>query len=267
MPQIYMPTVGISEVLDIIIVSALIYYILAWIRRTRAWALLKGIVIVVLAALMAFVFDLATVMWAVQNALAMGLIALVILFQPELRKALEQLGREVGLSFTQDPNEGMTHAALEELVTGVSQMAKKQTGALICIEKRATLDDIAGTGITLDAKITRQLILSIFENGNPLHDGAVIITNGRINAATCILPLTAEAVDHALGTRHRAALGLSEISDAIVVVVSEETGTISAASGGKLIRDLTEETLSSLLIGEILEERRKRIIPWKNRKL
>ena len=262
--MLHMPDIGFSEVLDIIILCALIYYIIRWIRQTHAWALLKGIVIVVLAALTAYLFDLVTVIWVVQNALAMGLIALVILFQPELRKALEQLGRGVGT--LSDHKAGMVSQGIDEITNAIITMGAKKTGALICIERDVNLDDIAATGIPIDALCTRQLILNIFSTNTPLHDGAVIIRNNRIMAAACILPLTAEDVDHELGTRHRAALGLSEISDALVIVVSEETGAISAASAGKLARHLSENKLRKLLNAEMTEETKRRLIPWKNRK-
>ena len=263
---LHMPDIGLSEILDIIILSGLIYYIMRWIRQTHAWALLKGIVIVVLVALVAYIFDLVTVIWVVQNALAMGLIALVILFQPELRKALEQLGRGVGLSGLSENKKGNASYSIDEIVHAVITMATRRTGALICLERDVSLNDIANTGIPIDAFPTRQLIMNIFSDKTPLHDGAVIIRNNRIMAAACILPLTAEDVDHELGTRHRAALGVSEISDALIIVVSEETGTVSAASAGKLSRHLSEKQLRDLLGAEISEETKRRLIPWKNRK-
>ena len=259
-----MPDIGFSELLDIIILCALIHYVMKWIRQTHAWALLKGFIIIVLVAFAAYVFDLVTVIWLVQNAFAMGFVALVILFQPELRKALEQLGR--GVSTLADHKVGMVAHGIEEMAGAVMTMGKRKTGALICIERDVTLDDIAHTGITVDALCTRQLVMNIFANNTPLHDGAIIIRNNRIVAAACILPLTAEDVDHELGTRHRAAIGLSEVSDALVIVVSEETGTVSAASGGKLARHLTEEKLRDLLNAEIADETRRRLIPWKNRR-
>jgi len=268
-----MPDIGPTELLDIIILCGIIYYILRWIRQTHAWALLKGIVIVVLIALVAFLFDLVTVIWVVQNALAMGLIALVILFQPELRKALEQLGRGVGAGFSNfsavehTKKSGATSQSIDEIASAVITMASRRIGALICVERNVSLSDIAATGIPIDSAITRQLIMNIFAPLTPLHDGAMIISHNRVVSAACILPLTAEDIDHELGTRHRAALGVSEVSDALVIVVSEETGTVSAASTGKLERHLTEGKLRELLSAEIAEDTKRRLIPWKSRKI
>jgi len=194
MPHFYLPNIGFSEILEIIILTTLIYYIVRWIRQTHAWSLLKGIIIVVLVALAAYMFDLVTVIWVVQNTFAMGLIALVILFQPELRKALEQIGRGVDLSGFADNKEGASSHTLDEIIQAVTTMSSKRTGALICIEEGVTLDDIAETGTSIDALVSRQLIMNIFTDRTPLHDGAVIIRNNRILAAACILPLTAEDV-------------------------------------------------------------------------
>jgi len=265
-----MPDIGVSEVLDIIIMAGLLYYILRWIRQTHAWALLKGIVIVALVALVAYLFELVTVTWLMQNTLAMGLIALVILFQPELRKALEQLGRGVDLSSLTDhrinKGSGMQLQIIDEIIHAVITMATKKTGALICVERSVILEDIAKTGIELDAIVTRQLLSNIFVDKTPLHDGAVVIRNNRLISAMCILPLTTEDVDHELGTRHRAAIGLSEISDALIIIVSEETGIISIASEGKIQRHITEKKLRNILTAEISEVTKRRLIPWKNRK-
>jgi len=269
MPPLHLPEIGFSEILEIIILTAIIYYIVRWIRQTHAWALLKGIAIVVLVALAAYIFDLVTVIWVVQNTFAMGLIALVILFQPELRKALEQLGRGVGLAgfSMSDHKEGTVAHTIDEIAYAVSTMADRRTGALICVERDVALSDIAGTGIPIDAIVTRQLLMNIFVNKTPLHDGALIIRNNRVLAAACILPLTAEDVDHELGTRHRAALGVSEVSDALVIIVSEETGTVSVAEKGKMTRHLSKQSLRDILSAEIVEETKRRLIPWKNRKI
>jgi len=268
-----MPYIGLSEILDILILCALIYYILRWIRHTHAWALLKGIVMVVLVALVAYLFDLVTVIWMVQNAFAMGLIALVILFQPELRKALEQLGRGVGLSglsgfqgLKLDHKGGIAAQSLGDIVSAVTSMASKRTGALICLERDVTLADIAQTGVLIDAIVSKPLIMNVFVDKAPLHDGAMIIRRGRIVSAACILPLTSEEVDQELGTRHRAAIGVSEISDAIVIVASEETGAISVALKGKLNRNLSEKALTDLLNENAVEEPKRRLMPWKNGK-
>jgi len=264
-----MPGIGVSEILDIIIMAGLLYYVLRWIRQTHAWALLKGIVIVALVALVAFLFELVTVMRLMENALAMGLIALVILFQPELRKALEQLGRGVDLSGLTDHRslkDRLQIQDIDEITHAVTTMAARKTGALICVERSVKLADIAQTGITLDSTISRQIIINIFADKTPLHDGAVIIQHNRVLAAACILPLTTENIDYELGTRHRAAMGLSEVSDALVIVVSEETGTISVALAGKLKRNVSERNLRSMLNEDVSKVTKRRLIPWKNRK-
>jgi len=264
-----MPSVGVSEFLDIIIMAGLLYYVLRWIRHTHAWALLKGIVIVALVALVAYLFELVTVIRLMENALAMGLIALVILFQPELRKALEQLGRGVDLSSLTDPRslkDRMQSQDVDEIVHAVTTMAARKTGALICVEHGVKLTDVAQTGISLDSLISKQIIINIFADKTPLHDGAVIIQHNRILAAACILPLSTENIDYELGTRHRAAMGLSEVSDALVIVVSEETGTLSTAYGGQLKRNVSEKELRNTLNEEISKVTKRRLIPWKNRK-
>ena len=265
-----MPDIGLSEILDIAILCAVIYYILRWIRQTHAWALLKGIIIIAFMALVAFFFDLVTVIWVVQNALAMGIVALVILFQPELRKALEQLGRGVPGFSGMEHKSGMIESSIEEIESATMTMSNRRMGALICIERDVALDDIIHTGIPIDAIVTRQLIMNIFTSNTPLHDGAMVIRNNKIVAAACILPLTAEEIDHELGTRHRAALGVSEVSDTLVIVVSEETGTISVAESGKMARHLSESELHNLLHTEASNENggsRKRLILWRNRKI
>ena len=270
--MLHMPDIGPTEILDIVILCAIIYYILRWIRQTHAWALLKGIVLVVILALSAYLFDLVTVIWLVQNALAMGIIALVILFQPELRKALEQLGRGMGAGLSglsaADSRKSLGSHIVDEIVSAVVTMASRKIGALICLERDVALTDISQTGITIDALVSRQLIVNIFSPMSPLHDGALVMSGSRVKAAACILPLSAAGdIDHELGTRHRAAIGISEVSDALIIVVSEETGTISAASNGKLARYLSEKALRELLNAEIAEEARRSIIPWKKRRM
>ena len=256
MSMLHMPDIGLSEILDIIILCGIIYYVMRWIRQTHAWSLLKGIVIVVLVALIAYLFDLVTVIWVVQNALAMGFIAIVILFQPELRKALEQLGRGVGAnlpSLSENKKSGISPHTINEIASAVSTMSAHKTGALICVERDVLLENFVETGIQIDAVLTRQLLINIFSLNTPLHDGAVIINQNRITAATCVLPLTSEDIGHELGMRHRAALGVSEISDALVIIISEETGQVSAAIEGKLVRSLSDADIRKILSEETIE--------------
>ena len=272
MHTLHFPDFGFSALLDVAIVATLIYFIMSWIRKTHAWALMKGIVIFSLVALMAYFFNLVTVIWVVQNAFAMGLIAVVILFQPELRKALEKLGKGVDLaglghiggSESRSRRDRLSKAEREEIVQAVCAMAKRRTGALICLERDVSLSEQEQQGAPLDALITRQLLMNIFADRTPLHDGAVIIRGHRIAAAACILPLTSQEIDQELGTRHRAAVGASEASDAMVIVVSEETGSISVAYGGELRRHTDERALHKLLALEFATQTRgpRRRRPW-----
>ncbi len=247
------PHIGINDIIDIIGVAYLIYKVITWIRDTRAWSLFKGIGIIILIALIANIFELNTIWWVLSNSLPVGAIGMVIIFQPELRRALEQLGRGKILTSIAGIESDKTKSALEEetlnaIIRATFKMAQVRTGALIVIEKETKLGDVERTGIILDAVVSTQLLLNIFEDKTPLHDGAVIISNNRISAATCFLPLTdSMEVSKALGTRHRAAIGISEISDAITIVVSEETGTVSLVQNGHIERGVDTETLKRKL--------------------
>lgn len=260
LPVFSMPSLGVFQVLDILIVATVLYLILKWIRRTQAWILFKGIIFVAIIALLADPFNLATVQWVVSNTIGMGLVVVIILFQPELRKALEQLGR--GQYFFPLKNESdqkvhSTALAIDEIVKAIRTMSGALTGALIVVEQEVDLSEHEENGVLLDAQISAQLLLNIFEKTAPLHDGAVIIRQNRISSASCILPLTAEHIDVALGTRHRAAIGISEVSDARVVIVSEETGTVSLAIGGEITRDASEKQIREVLMwGEPAKARR-----------
>jgi len=245
-----MPTLGLFQVLDILIVATIFYLILKWVRRTQAWVLVKGIIFIAVVAILAQVFNLATVQWIVSDTMAMGLVVIVILFQPELRKVLEQLGRGQYLFPLKNEAEQSTHSTeqtIDEIIKAVQVMSASNTGALIVMEQEIDLSSHEESGTQLDAQVSAQLLLNIFEKNAPLHDGAVIIRNNRLSSASCILPLTAELLDPSIGTRHRAAIGMSEASDARVVVVSEETGTVSLAIDGKLQRDVTDAQIRELL--------------------
>ncbi|MCL2204443.1 MAG: diadenylate cyclase CdaA [Defluviitaleaceae bacterium] len=250
LPPITIPHIGPLEVIDILIVAFVLYMILRWIRRTHAWVLLRGIIFIVVLAIVANVFSLYALMWLVQNAYAMGLVVIVILFQPELRKALEQIGRGKYFSTFKGETEHRSYAGyntVDEIIKAVQTLAKTSTGALIVLEQDIDLRDYEREGIPLDAQVSAQLLLNIFERNTPLHDGAVIIRGDRVAAASCILPLTAEHLDSELGTRHRAAIGISEASDARVVVVSEETGQISVALAGEMTRNVNEVGIREML--------------------
>lgn len=244
----------ITDILDILIVSVLIYEIARWIKNTRAWTLLKGIMLLVFVAMAAYVFQLHTISWLINNTMGVGVTAAIIVFQPELRNALEQLGRKnpiVNLfssDESRDEKIGYTDRTIQEIVRATIEMSKVKTGALIVLEREVPLGEYERTGIPVDAKMSSQLLINIFEHNTPLHDGAVIVRNNRIVSATCYLPLSDSLeIGKELGTRHRAAVGISEVSDSVTIVVSEETGGISIAQGGRIYRGLTPQQLRDRL--------------------
>jgi len=251
LPVLTIPHIGWSEVLDISLVALVLYVVSRWVRRTHAWVLLRGIVALAVLAVIAQLFNLYAFMWLVQQVMVVLPIIIVILFQPELRKALEQLGRGRYLASFKTETEQRGHTSsdsIAEIVNAVRIMSIAHTGALLVLEQEIDLRDYEREGITLDAQVSAQLLLNIFEKNTPLHDGAVIIRGSRVAAASCILPLTVEHIDSELGTRHRAAIGMSEASDARVVVVSEETGTVSVAMAGEITRNVDEAQLRDMLL-------------------
>ncbi len=250
----YLPKITFADVLEIIILSYLLYHIILWFKNTRAWTLLKGIAVLLILMCVAYVFRLNTLMWIFKNAINVGILAVIILFQPELRRALEELGRKNIISdviIRDDKNvksERVNSDTIQELVAASIEMSKNKTGALIVVEQDVALGEYESTGINIDAAISKQLIVNIFEHNTPLHDGAVIIRNNRVVAATCYLPLTGRSdLNKDLGTRHRAAVGISEVSDSMTIIVSEETGAISVAQGGTLSSNLDPEMLRKQL--------------------
>lgn len=265
------PYIGVMDIIDILVVAFVIYKVLMWIKDTRTWALLKGVFIIILIAVFSYIFQLHTVWWIISNMITIGAIAVVVLFQPELRRALEQIGRGkfLGAIMTGDnqDNEGLTNDTVESIAKAAMQMAKVKTGALIVIEQETKLGDVERTGIPIDAVVSSQLLVNIFEKNTPLHDGAVVITHNRVSAATCFLPLSdSMEISKELGTRHRAAIGISEISDAMVVVVSEETGAVSYVKNGKIKRNIDIETLKKILnVSKQKKRHDKKITLWKGR--
>lgn len=262
-----------TDGVEIIILAVLIYYVLLWIKQTRAWALVKGFAVILVFLLFAVVWEMDTILWLAGNVFDIGILALVIVFQPELRKALEQLGQKNILTdiFTLDvgkeKEDQFNDKTIEAIVKACAEMSKVKTGALIVIENNVPLGEYERTGITLDAQISSQLLLNIFEHNTPLHDGAVIVRGNRAVSATCYLPLSDNmTLSKELGTRHRAAVGISEVSDAMTVIVSEETGAISIAQYSEIKRNVTPEILREQLSG--LQNRAtegKRFRLWKGR--
>ncbi|MBP5192235.1 MAG: diadenylate cyclase CdaA [Eubacterium sp.] len=250
----YFPKISWTDVLDIIIIAYLIYHILLWLKTSRAWTLLRGIGIIVLFLGLAALLRLNTILWISKNLINVFLLAIIILFQPELRNALDELGRKnilrniINNTTTKDPDRNLSDRTVFELVKTVTELSKTKTGALIVLEHETPLGEYINTGILIDAEVTEQLLVNIFEKNTPLHDGAVIVRNNRIIAATCYLPLTERTdVNKELGTRHRAGLGISEATDSMTIIVSEETGGISIAHRGVLYRDLGEAQIREKL--------------------
>lgn len=243
------PDFTITDVLEIAIIAFAFYHIILWIKDTRAWVLLKGMIILAIIFLAALILEMSVVLWVFQNAMVVGIMALVVIFQPELRNALEQLGRKNILSsFSFDnqksKNERYSAESIEGIVKAVYDMARVKTGALIVVERNIQCREHERTGIPIGATISSQLLVNIFEHNTPLHDGAVILRDNRIVAATCYLPLSNNlAVNKELGTRHRAGLGISEVSDSLTIIVSEETGFVSLACDGKLYPKIDADTL------------------------
>ncbi len=263
------PSISAIDIVEIAILAVFIYQLMRWIKDTRAWMLLKGFISIALFTLVAAVFQMDTILWIINNAISVGIIAVVIVFQPELRKALEPLGRrqfwnsERLFGSQKDNNNRFSDKTLNEIVRAAFDMGKVRTGALIVMERQVLLNEYAGTGIMLDAVASAQLLVNIFEHNTPLHDGAVIIRGDRIVAATCYLPLSDNMnLSKELGTRHRAAVGLSEVSDALVIIVSEETGKVSVAVGGQIIRNVDAEFLRN----KLYEIQKKSIEPKKTRR-
>lgn len=267
------PEIGILDLLDILMVAFIVYKILNWVKETRAWTLFKGLVVFFVFYAFATLLQLNTIHWILSKTLSVGIIAFVILFQPELRKALEQLGngkiiRNMFKFEIQDEEDEDDVKTIDEIVTAAKKMASVKTGALILLERDVPLGDHIRTGIPVDGLVTSQLLINIFEHNTPLHDGAVVIKNNRVAAAACFLPLTENKVSMELGTRHRAAIGASEVSDADIIVVSEETGYISLARSGVIYRNITPDELKRMLNARKKESAhvKKKIMRWKGRR-
>lgn len=263
------PSIGILDIIEIGILAVLIYHVILWIRDTRAWNLCKGLIILFGFFVLAYILQWHVILWLFTNTMGVGITALLVIFQPELRRALEQLGRQniklqlFATEETKDSNERYSAKTVQELVRACSELSKAKTGALIVLEMDTALGEYERTGIVVDGVVTSQLLINIFEHNTPLHDGAVLIRGNRVSAATCYLPLSDNMqLSKALGTRHRAGVGVSEVTDSITLIVSEETGHISVAIAGKLRQNVDTE-----LLREILTEGRSNTAEMKKFKL
>ena len=246
-------TMTFGDFLDIIIVAYLIYKVIIFVRRTNSYNLARGVVLILIALWLSYIFQLTMINFLLRRTVELGLIALLILFQPELRRLLERMGRS--FSSRRALSIPLMETAITQTVLACTEMAQTHTGALMIFERKEKLNSIMATGTIIDSDISAELIKNLFFNKAPLHDGAVVIRDGRIAAAGCVLPMTQSTnLSKELGMRHRAGIGLSEQSDAVVVIVSEESGSISVAVEGMLKRHLTEATLDRLLHSELLDE-------------
>ena len=282
-----LPRISLRNLFEIAIISFLVYEILFWIKNTRAWTLLKGLLTIMVFAIVAVLLRLDTIVWILKNITAIAVTAFLVVFQPELknittiavtaflvvfqpelRKALEQLGSQNLLSGILAQDDGKSSQefndrTVNELVRATFEMAKVKTGALMVIERGTSLKEIERTGIEISGLVTSQLLINIFEHNTPLHDGAVIVRGNRVVAATCYLPLSDNNnLNKALGTRHRAGVGISEVTDSMTIIVSEETGKVSVAVGGELIHDIDADSLRNKL-----EYLRRRTIDVKSFKI
>ncbi len=249
-----LPKITVIDVIEIIIIAIALYGVMAWIKNTRAWALLRGIIIILIFIVIAAIFRMNVILWLAANLASIAVIALIIIFQPELRTALESLGRRnlFARMFRVDPirNSGarMDERSVNDIVKACQEMGKEKTGALIVVERDIQLREYIRTGIELDSLISSQLLINIFEHNTPLHDGAVVVRGDRVVAATCYLPLSDNMeLSKEFGTRHRAALGVSEVSDSLTIVVSEETGKLSIAQDRQFYHDVSADFLREKL--------------------
>jgi diadenylate cyclase len=243
----------LANIVDILLVWFVIYKAIGYIRGTKAVQLLKGIFVILIIKFTSDVFGLNTLGWIMEQAITWGFLAIIIIFQPEFRRALEQLGRGRLFSRSAANEEENEAKMVESIIKATDYMAKRRIGALISIERETGMGDYIETGIQLDSKISSELLINIFIPNTPLHDGAVVIQKGRVAAAACYLPLSESPfISKELGTRHRAALGISEVTDSVTVIVSEETGNISLTKNAELYRDVSMEQLTELLQNELM---------------
>ena len=260
-----------EDIVEVIIISFLVYHIMVWVKHTKVWALMKGIIIILAFILIAILFKMYTIMWIVENVLTLAVTAIIVILQPELRRALEELGRKNFLanilSFEKAVDERFSDKTVNDLVKASFEMGKVKTGALMVIEQNVPLTEYERTGIEVDGLISSQLLINIFEHNTPLHDGAVIIRGNRVVSATCYLPLSDNMrISKELGTRHRAGEGISQATDALTIIVSEEPGHLSDTYEGELSRNLDANGLREKLVmiqNKEVEEKKHKL--WKGR--
>ena len=254
MSGVYLPEMRFTDIVEILILTFLIYQLMLWLKNTKAWMLMKGIVVLAGFILIAAILQMDTILWIAKNSVTVLATVLIVVFQPELRRALEKLGERKFLTsvvpFETNKETGrFSEETIDGIVRAAYAMGKVKTGALIVVERAIKLTEYESTGIRLDCLVSSQILINLFEHNTPLHDGAIIIRNDRIVSATCYLPLSDNmGISKELGTRHRAAIGMSEVSDALVIAVSEETGNVSIAQSGQLTRNVTKEQLRASLV-------------------
>ena len=271
--NLHIPSINIPDIVEILIITFLVYNIMVWIKNTRAWSLLRGVIVILAFIVLAYLFNMTTILWIVKNVFSIAVIAIIVVLQPELRKALEELGRKnLFSSFIKLESHGadglFSDRTIKEITKACVEMGKVRTGALIVVRQKDDLSEYKQTGIDVDGIVTSQLLINIFEKNTPLHDGAVIIEGDRVASATCYLPLSDNMrLSKELGTRHRAAVGMSDVNDSMTVIVSEDTGLISVAYNGVLSRGLNAEELESQLTtiqNKPVDEEKKRKL-WKGK--
>ena len=269
-------SIGVIDIVQILLIAIFVYYLVVWVKNTRAYMLLQGVLLVVLFLVVAAIFRMDTILWIFKQMSVVAITGVIVIFQPELRRVLEQLGEKRMLSTlipfdsSKSTDERISDRTIGELIHAAYAMGEVKTGALIVVEQNIILKEYEKTGIAMDSLISSQLLINIFEHNTPLHDGAVIIRNNRIVAATCYLPLSENlGLNKSLGTRHRAGVGISEVSDSLTIIVSEETGKISYAMGGKIYTGVTpgvlREQLNKLKLKPSAKDDNGKFRKWKGR--
>ncbi len=256
-----LPRIGVLDVIEMIVLAFLLYQVMVWMRNTRAWAIVKGLFVLLIFMALAVMFNMTTIIWIAKSLFTLLAVAIVVALQPEIRRLIESLGQKnllsALLSFDNKNVEGrFSDKTLNEMISACFEMGRARTGALIVIEQNTPLEEYEKTGIPVDGIVTSQLLINIFEHNTPLHDGAIIVRGDRVSAATCYLPLSdSRSISKELGTRHRAALGISENTDSMTIIVSEETGKVSVAYKGELYRSLDVVELRKKL--ELAQDKRR----------